>query len=67
MTLHTSSIFNANRAGCGGQTSWSLFNPKLSMQSHVKSTIISILNQRLYLLNQLRKQGLNVSGLLKYL
>ena len=32
------------------------------MQSHVKFTI-SILNQRLYLLNQLRKQGLNVSGL----
>ena len=32
------------------------------MQSHVKYTI-SILNQRLYLLNQLRKQGLNVSGL----
>ena len=31
-------------------------------QSHVKYTI-SILNQRLYLLNQLRKQGLNVSGL----
>ena len=34
----------------------------LSMQSHVKYTI-SILNQRLYLLNQLRKQELNVSGL----
>ena len=32
------------------------------MQSHVKYTI-SILNQRLYLLNQLCKQGLNVSGL----
>ena len=32
------------------------------MQSHVKYTI-SILSQRLYLLNQLRKQGLNVSGL----
>ena len=32
------------------------------MQAHVKYTI-SILNQRLYLLNQLRKQGLNVSGL----
>ena len=36
--------------------------PTLSMQSHVKYTI-SILNQRLYLLNQLHKQGLNVSGL----
>ena len=39
-----------------------LLTPTLSMQSHVKYTI-SILNQRLYLLNQLRKQGLNVSGL----
>ena len=39
-----------------------LLTPALSMQSHVKHTI-SILNQRLYLLNQLRKQGLNVSGL----
>ena len=34
----------------------------MSMQSHVKYTI-SILNQHLYLLNQLRKQGINVSGL----
>ena len=34
----------------------------LSMQSHVKYAI-SILNQRLYLLNHLRKQGLNISGL----
>ena len=34
----------------------------LSMQSHVKHTI-SILNQRLYILNHLRKQELNVSGL----
>ena len=34
----------------------------LSMQSHVKNTF-SILNQHLYLLNQLRKQGLNISGL----
>ena len=32
------------------------------MKSHVKYTS-SILNQRLYLLNQLRKQELNVSGL----
>ena len=32
------------------------------MQSYVMYTI-SILNQRLYLLNQLRKQGLSVSGL----
>ena len=32
------------------------------MQSHITYTI-SILNQRLYLLNQLRKQGLNVSRL----
>ena len=32
------------------------------MQSHVKYTI-SILIQRLYLLNQLRKQELNISGL----
>ena len=39
-----------------------LLTPTLSMQSHVKYTI-SILNQRLHLLNQLRKQGLNVSGL----
>ena len=39
-----------------------LLTPTLSMQSHVKY-IISILNQRLYLLNQLRKLGLNVSGL----
>ena len=39
-----------------------LLTPTMSMQSHVKYTI-SILNQRLYLLNQLRKQGLNVSGL----
>ena len=39
-----------------------LLTPTLSMQSYVKYTI-SILNQRLYLLNQLRKQGLNVSGL----
>ena len=43
-----------------------LLTPTLSMQSPVKYTI-TILNQRLYLLNQLRKQGLNVSGLLKYL
>ena len=34
----------------------------LTMQSHVKYTI-SILNQRLCLLNQLRKRGLDVSGL----
>ena len=34
----------------------------LSMQSHVKYTI-SILNQRLYLLSQLRKQGLIVGEL----
>ena len=34
----------------------------LSMHSHVKYTI-SILNQRLYLLNQLCKRLLNVSGL----
>ena len=34
----------------------------LSMQSHVMYTI-SILNQRLSLLNQLRKQGLDVSKL----
>ena len=39
-----------------------LLTPTLSMQSHVKYTI-SLLNMRLYLLNQLRKQGLNVSGL----
>ena len=39
-----------------------LLTPTLSTQSHVKYTI-SILNQRLYLLNQLGKQGLNVSGL----
>ena len=39
-----------------------LLTPTLFMQSHVKYTI-SILNQRLYLLNQLRKQGLNISGL----
>ena len=38
-----------------------LLTPTLSMQSHVKFTI-TILNQRLYLLNQLRRQGLNVSG-----
>ena len=31
-----------------------LLTPTLSMQTHVKYTI-SILNQRLYLLNQLRK------------
>ena len=39
-----------------------LLTPTLSMQSHVKYTV-SILNQRLYLLNQLCKQGLNVSEL----
>ena len=39
-----------------------LLTPTLSMQSHVKY-IISILNQRLYILNQLRKQGLDVSEL----
>ena len=39
-----------------------LLTPTLSMQSHVKNTI-STLNQWLYLLNQLHKQGLNVSGL----
>ena len=39
-----------------------LLTPTLSMQSHVKYTI-SILNQRLYRLNQLRRQGPNVSGL----
>ena len=39
-----------------------LLTPTLSMQLHVKYTI-SILNQRLYLLNQLRKQELNVGGL----
>ena len=39
-----------------------MLTPTLSIQSHVKYTI-SLLNQRLYLLNQLRKQGLNVSGL----
>ena len=39
-----------------------LLTPTLSMHSHVKYTI-RILNQRLYLLNQLRKQGLHVSGL----
>ena len=39
-----------------------LLTSTLSMQAHVKYTI-SILNQRLYLLNQLRKQELNVSGL----
>ena len=41
-----------------------LLTPTLSMKVHVKYTI-SILNQRLYLLNELRKQGLNVSGLTK--
>ena len=35
-----------------------LLAPTLSAQSHVKDTI-SISNQRLYLLNQLRKQELN--------
>ena len=39
-----------------------LLTPTLSMQAYVKYTI-SILNQRLYLLNLLRKQRLNVSGL----
>ena len=39
-----------------------LLTATLSMQSNVKYTI-NILNQRLYLLNQLRKKGLNVSGL----
>ena len=33
------------------------------MQSHIKYTITSILKQRSILLNQLRKQGLGVSGL----
>ena len=40
--------------------------PTLSIQSHVNYTI-SILNQRLYLLNQLRKQRLNVSVLTQVL
>ena len=39
-----------------------LLTLSLPMQVHVKYTI-SIFNQRLYLLNQLRKQELNVSGL----
>ena len=39
-----------------------LLTPTMSIQSHVKYTI-SILYQHLYLLNQLHKQGLNVSGL----
>ena len=39
-----------------------LLTPAMSMQSHVKYTI-SILNQRLYLLNQLCKQRLNLIGL----
>ena len=39
-----------------------LLTPTLSMQSYVKFTI-RLLKQRLYLLNQLRKQELNVSGL----
>ena len=39
-----------------------LLTPTLSMQSHVKYTI-SLSNQRLYILYQLRKQGLNVIGL----
>ena len=39
-----------------------LLTPTLSMQLQVEYTI-SILNQRLYLLTKLRKQGLNVSEL----
>ena len=41
-----------------------LQTPILSMQSHIKYTI-DVLKQRLYLLSQLRKQGLKVSGLIR--
>ena len=38
------------------------FNCRLSFNGHVDS-VLSIVNQRFYLINQLRKQGLDLNGL----
>ena len=38
------------------------FTPTLITSTHINS-IIAVMNQRLYLLNQLQKQGLNIRGL----
>ena len=38
------------------------FTPSLTTSTHINS-LIAVMNQRLYLLNQLRKQGLDIRGL----
>ena len=51
-----------SRMGIGNTSCAVFFTATLTTSTHINS-VIAVMNQRLYLLNQLRKQGLDIRGL----